>query len=115
MTKEIKAHTKKVWQLKLEGASNTEIMNQLNMSESAVVGAIHRGRARGDLPKRKYLKPYDKQANSVIPRGTISNIIENLNENQNKWLVDEAIRIECRSISEHITEIIRDYYDEYIS
>ena len=111
MTAPVTEETKKVWELHLQGCKNYEIAQIMGFTQDRVGRAIMRGRAKGELPIPKIIQPVCDRRATYIKRGTVNSIVEGLSEEQNYWLVDEARKLGCDSLSEYILEIVRDVFE----
>ena len=100
--------TKLIWQLYSEGCAVKEIPSQVDRPISAVRSAIARGLKNGKVAKRKSAVPEIE----TIPKGNISNIIDELTEDQKVWLVNQINQYKMYDIAELILEIVRDAHAE---
>lgn len=111
MTAPVTEDTKRVWELHLQGCKNYEIAQITGFKPHRVAHAIMRGRAKGEIPIPERVQPVCDRRATYIKRGTVNSIVEELSEEQNYWLVDEARKYECDSLAEYILEIVRDVYE----
>lgn len=107
-----KQSTKRVWELRLQGYSNLEIKDILDLTPCAIASAVRRGRECGALPRYNQTAMPDRRRGSEIRRGTISLILSGLSIEQQEWLVHEAADTGCETIAEYILEIVRDEYEQ---
>ena len=106
-----KESTEKVWMMYRDGLSNLEIQRQTGYTINMIASAISRGRQKGIIGDRYYMQPLDQRRKSKTRRGSISNIIEGLSHEQNKWLIETTREYGCHSIAETILELVRDAYE----
>jgi len=81
-----------------------------------VSGAVSRGRSLGLLPmKQTYTLSYIMQMRSITMGRLGRDLIYQLSQEQQNWLVDKAADMGCETIAEYITEVIRDEYEREAS
>jgi len=110
--KERTEQTKTILTMYLAGKSNAEIEREMNLSRATVSSAVSRGRDYGLIPPKRKRTNVDKVLGGHIRRGSISRIIAGLDQDQANWLIDQALKLKCETISEFISEIILDAYFE---
>lgn len=106
--------TEKIWELHLKGLSNLEISTAMGITRSSVSNAIHTGRQRGHIPP---LPPKQDNAKSKCMRlglnlGSVQRVLDELSPDQQDWILEQCIDYQMKTVSEWITEMIRDLYEE---
>jgi hypothetical protein len=66
-------------------------------------------RPKSETPSARHTLARDAYA---IHYGHIRNIVQALDNDQFDWLCASAARINCESIAEYLTELVRDAYEE---
>lgn len=112
MPRQLSDQTLEIWRLCELGHPNSEIERIMGLSQSSVAHAVYRGRKKGVLPKVRFVHEYELRVEGKLRRGSICNILDGLDEEQRKLIVDQARKLECASIAEYILEIVRDAFFE---
>lgn len=94
-----------------EGQTPRNISEELHVSYQIVCGTIKKARDAGMLPPRKTSSPLTHGSPFYMKRGSIRYIVNELTEEQRQWLVKEADKYGCDTMSEMIVEIIRDAHE----
>lgn len=95
-------------------AGNTprEIAQMIGRSYTFVLQLKRQAHERGLLPPKKKTPP--RQAvrgfvsNNGMKQGHISDVLLALSKDQQRWILREAGRLECESLAEYLTELVRD-------
>ena len=66
-------------------------------------------RPKSETPSARHTLARDAYA---VHYGHIKDIVQALNNDQFDWLCASAARINCESIAEYLTELVRDQYEE---
>lgn len=114
-TKGPSAQTLEIIRLKDQGARNIEIAQTLGLPYTTVANAVHKGRARGDIPPLPSERSMTARAHSMrngMRFGSMVSMFEQLTEEQKVWLIDECIRLRIETYEEFVVELIRDAYED---
>lgn len=90
----------------ITGLTGREISNALRRAQYR--GLITRSRNRSSLPI------YYIATQQGLRFGGIGDITDELSPDQRTWLVDEAVRVGCRTLAEFLAEIVRDAHAEAV-
>jgi predicted transcriptional regulator len=110
-----KPQTEKIWKMTLAGMTAPAIAQELGVKFALVNSAVRRGRENGVVPRRKRKNPLKHGTKNHMRLGSISYIIKQLSEEQLDWLVINAHKCECETVSEYILEIVRDAFFEEVA
>jgi len=107
-----KEKTLQIWEAYRQGHESKEIADMMGLSRCVVRTALTRGRKNGSLPELKRtgnLKHLLMKHN--LRNGHIREVFENLTMEQTRWLIEQASKIECQTVSEFLIELVRDEYE----
>ena len=104
----------KIWKMTLAGMTAPAIAQELGVKFALVNSAVRRGRENGVVPRRKRKNPLKHGTKNHMRLGSISYIIKQLSEEQLDWLIINAHKCECETVSEYILEIVRDAFFEEV-
>lgn len=97
------------------GNSNREIAETLGISYDRVVRCVSQARKRNLLPPKPKAEPRqavrDFVNNYGKRQGRISHVMIALSKEQRLWVMREVTKLECDSVAEYITELVRDEYE----
>lgn len=113
-----KRHTPETWdrvaKLAHEGYPPRHIltlMPQLNRRQ--VTRMLTVLRKQGKAPH--YKNGYSQQlAQSRVKRGSIEQLLKDLSKEQRTWLFTECRKLSVEDLTEYLTELVRDAYEEYV-
>ncbi len=100
-----------ILQMTREGYAAKNIAEELNLSYQLVSATIKKARDEGVLPPRKPKSPLIHNSTHYLKRGSIKQLVSQLSDDQALWLVREADKYGCETMSEIILEIVRDAYE----
>jgi len=106
--------TIKIWELHLSGHSAPRIQRELGFKSGKVTSAIRRGRESGIIPRPVVKNPFKFGVSTYARLGSVSSIIEGLDQDQLSWLASEVKRCECETVAEMLLEYVRDAYEEHL-
>ena len=111
--RETSESSKLAMKLYLEGRSMAQIAQATGRTEGGIRTMLARARRAGQIPRATRGNGIEYLCRkSGVRMGTSREITANLNREQVEWLFSEALKYKTRSVSEYITEIIRDAYEE---
>ena len=97
------------------GASNMEVAEKLGLSQNRVAYYVRQGRMSGKITSRRPIKNVDAikfLQNSYMRLGTVSEIVSDLTQDQIEWIIEQTKDLNCETIAEFITELVRDAHAE---
>lgn len=107
----LKPMTRTIWKLFNDGVAAKEIEAMTGQNKRTVAMTIYRGRVSGDCkPKVKTLVTVFNK--SPLVWGSVKQMKTAISADQAQWLFDEAENCGCRTVSEYISELILDAYEE---
>lgn len=97
------------------GLRPREIVERYGFTPYQTRIAVRRGVVRGDIIPHKDARetPFKEYARLFgVGMGSMGGLGNELTADQYQWLVDEAVRLGCETVQEHIAELVRDAIEE---
>jgi len=107
----LKPMTRDIWKLFNLGMAAKNIEKMTGVNKRTVAMTIYRGRISGDCkPKVKTMVTVFNK--SPLVWGSVKQIKSAISADHAQWLFDEAENCGCLTVSEYISELILDAYEE---
>lgn len=107
----LKPMTRDIWRLFNLGMAARNIEKMTGVNKRTVAMTIYRGRISGDCkPKVKTMVTVFNK--SPLVWGSVKQIKSAISADHAQWLFDEAENCGCLTVSEYISELILDAYEE---
>tara|TARA_R110002153_G_scaffold15268_2_gene54671 strand:- start:297 stop:671 length:375 start_codon:yes stop_codon:yes gene_type:complete len=110
-TRNLKPMTRTIWKLFNDGVAAKNIEKMTGVNKRTVAMTIYRGRVSGDC-KQKVKTMVTVFNKSPLVWGSVKQIKSAISADHAQWLFDEAENCGCLTVSEYISELILDAYEE---